>query len=108
MSWCAYFIPFLFVFSPALLMEGSWTTVALTFVKTGLGIFIGTIAVVGYLRAPIGPLWRVAYGVIAAMVLWPLAGGGLALAGAGALLAIAAIAYEVMRGRAPPIAKSAG
>ncbi|GIK79886.1 MAG: TRAP transporter fused permease subunit [Pseudorhodoplanes sp.] len=100
MSWCAYFIPFLFVFSPALLMQGSALEIIIAFANALLGIFMGTIAVVGYLKAPIAVPWRIAYGVIAALVLWPgeASPAGIPLGLLGIALAVVAIAYEILRG----------
>ncbi|MCZ7643436.1 MAG: TRAP transporter fused permease subunit [Pseudorhodoplanes sp.] len=100
MSWCAYFIPFLFVFSPALLMQGSALEIIIAFANALLGIFMGTIAVVGYLKAPIAVPWRIAYGVIAALVLWPgeASPAGIPFGLLGIALAVVAIAYEILRG----------
>jgi TRAP-type uncharacterized transport system fused permease subunit len=101
MSWCAYFIPFMFAYSPALIMRGSVDSVLLALGDALLGIFMGTMAVVGYFLAPIPVAYRVAYGVIAAMVLVPANAfaGGSYVAMAGVVLALAAILREIMRGR---------
>jgi TRAP transporter 4TM/12TM fusion protein len=102
MSWCAYLIPFMFAYSPALIMRGRGDQVVLALGDALLGILLGTMAVVGYFMAPIPAAWRVAYMVIAVMVLIPsnaFAGGGY-VAIAGVVLALVAIAREVMRGRA--------
>jgi TRAP transporter 4TM/12TM fusion protein len=102
MSWCAYLIPFMFAYSPALIMRGGVDSVVLALGDALLGIFLGTMAVVGYFTAPIPAAYRVAYMLIAVMVLVPsnaFAGGGY-VAIAGVVLALAAIAREVMRGRA--------
>ncbi len=53
MSWCAYLIPFMFAYSPALIMRGGIDSVALALGDALLGIFLGTMAVVGYFTAPI-------------------------------------------------------
>jgi TRAP transporter 4TM/12TM fusion protein len=101
MSWCAYIIPFMFAYSPALIMRGSVPSIVLALGDALLGIFLGTMAVVGYMTAPIPFVWRVAYMIIAVMVLIPdnAFPGGNYVAIAGVMLAFAAIAYEVMRGR---------
>ena len=102
MSWCAYLIPFMFAYSPALIMRGGIDSVLLALGDALLGIFLGTMAVVGYFTAPIPAAYRAAYMVIAVMVLVPpnAFAGGSYVAVAGVVLAFGAIAREVMRGRA--------
>jgi TRAP-type uncharacterized transport system fused permease subunit len=102
MSWCAYLIPFMFAYSPALIMRGGIDSVALALGDALLGIFLGTMAVVGYFTAPIPAAYRLAYMIIAVMVLAPsnAFAGGSYVAIVGVVLAFAAIAREVMRGRA--------
>ncbi len=101
MSWCAYLIPFMFAYSPALIMRGGIDSVALALADALLGIFLGTMAVVGYFMAPIPAAYRVAYMVVAVMVLVPANSfaGGAYVGAAGMVLAFAAIAREIMRGR---------
>ena len=102
MSWCAYLIPFMFAYSPALIMRGGIDSVALALGDALLGIFLGTMAVVGYFTAPIPAPYRLGYMIIAVMVLVPsnAFAGGSYVAIVGVVLALAAIAREVMRGRA--------
>jgi TRAP transporter 4TM/12TM fusion protein len=102
MSWCAYLIPFMFAYSPALIMRGGIDSVALALGDALLGIFLGTMAVVGYFTAPIPAAYRLAYMIIAVMVLVPsnAFAGGSYVAIVGVVLAFAAIAREVTRGRA--------
>ncbi len=102
MSWCAYLIPFMFAYSPALIMRGGMDSVALALGDALLGIFLGTMAVVGYFTAPIPASYRLGYMTIAVMVLVPsnAFAGGSYVAIVGVVLAFAAIAREVMRGRA--------
>src|SRR5258707_36517 len=67
MSWCAYFIPFMFAYSPELIMQGSVFAIVARLALCILGIFMGTIAVVGYFQAK-GPWgFRVAHAGIALM-----------------------------------------
>lgn len=101
LSWCAYFIPFMFAYSAPLLMIGSWTGVLVAFADAMLGIFLGTLAVVGYFMAPIPAPFRVLYAILAALVLLPSAAfGGTNMVGiAATAIGLAAIGYEIMRGR---------
>jgi TRAP transporter 4TM/12TM fusion protein len=96
MSWCAYFIPFLFAYSPALIMRGGAVAVVTALALALLGIFMGSMAVVGFFKAPIPAAVRVLYAAIAAAVLFPPTAvpGGYWINLAGTVAAIAAIAYE--------------
>lgn len=100
LSWCAYFIPFMFAYSPALLMDGSWLAVLAALADALLGIFMGTLAVVGYFKRRISVPLRVLCAVLAAAVLLPApAFGGTRLVGvAAAVAALAFIGYEIVRG----------
>jgi TRAP-type uncharacterized transport system fused permease subunit len=106
MGWCAYFIPFMFVYTPALVMNDTVPMIALHFMLVMLGIFIGTVAVVGHCFARVQALWRVGYGAVALMLLVQpkmFAGASYVIA-VGAVLAIAALIREALRGRAQPAA----
>jgi TRAP transporter 4TM/12TM fusion protein len=101
LSWCAYFIPFMFAYSAPLLMMGSWAAIAVAFADAVLGVFMGTLAVVGYFMAPISIPFRIGYAALAALVLLPPAafGGSSTVGIAATIAALAAIGYEIMRGR---------
>src|SRR5205085_10530574 len=58
MSWCAYFTPFMFAYSPELIMQGDPFAIALRLAVCLTGILMGTIAVVGYLQARIPVAFR--------------------------------------------------
>jgi TRAP-type uncharacterized transport system fused permease subunit len=73
-GWLAFVVPFLFVFSPTLLMQGSAVDVTLAALTAALGVWLGSIGLAGYfLRAVSWPM-RLAF----------LAAGILALIPAGA------------------------
>jgi hypothetical protein len=67
-----------------------------------LGIFMGTMAVVGYFLAPIAPPFRVLYGAIAVLLMIQpgMFEAAIWLNALGVAAAVAAIAYETMRVRA--------
>jgi len=52
-GWSAYIVPFLFVFSPSLLMSGHPLTIAWAVLTAALGVWMGTIGVVGYYSRPL-------------------------------------------------------
>jgi TRAP-type uncharacterized transport system fused permease subunit len=108
LSWCSYFIPFMFVYSPLLIMRGEPLAILLAVALAILGILMGTMAVVGFFAARIPVPYRVAYAAVALMLLAQPAmfDGAQYLNLAGVVLAAAAIAREVLRGRTPKLAES--
>ena len=67
-GWAAYIVPFLFAVSPSLLMQGDPLTIVWAVFTAALGIWLGTIGVVGYYAAPI-PAWLRALFVLAGVLL---------------------------------------
>lgn len=57
-AWSAYLVPFLFVASPSLLLQGSAVDVGLAALTATAGIWVVSIGIVGYFRRPLGPLVR--------------------------------------------------
>jgi TRAP-type uncharacterized transport system fused permease subunit len=55
-----FLVPFLFVYGPALLLEGSPAEVTLAAITALAGVTALAAAVVGWLRGPLGPLGRLA------------------------------------------------
>ncbi len=53
-GWAAYFIPFIFVASPALLLEGSWVEIIAAGAMSAVGIAAISAAMVGYLHERLG------------------------------------------------------
>jgi TRAP-type uncharacterized transport system fused permease subunit len=70
-GWSTFFIPFLFVLEPSLLMDGTPGSIAWNFIRNILGIWIGTAGIVGYALAPLSVPSRVLFGVIAIVILLP-------------------------------------
>ena len=58
-GWAAYLVPFLFVLSPPLLMNGSVFEICAAIACAAAGIWLGTIGVVGHFNAPVKPVQRV-------------------------------------------------
>jgi TRAP transporter 4TM/12TM fusion protein len=52
-GWAAYIVPFLFALSPSLLMQGPPLVVAWAVLTAALGIWLGTIGVVGHFYRPL-------------------------------------------------------
>ena len=70
-GWSAYIVPFLFVMSPNLLMQGHWFDVALACITATLGIYLVTVGVVGYMLRPVGPAFRLAFATSGILLMIP-------------------------------------
>ena len=101
-GWSAFIVPFLFVASPTLILIGSPAEIAQAIVTAFFGVWLVSIAMVGYFVRPLGWQSRILFGL----------GGMLALIPAGVFtdaywtdivgvgMGIVLIGYEVMRQRA--------
>jgi TRAP transporter 4TM/12TM fusion protein len=72
-GWIAYIVPFLFVFSPTLIMIGEPIYIAIDFVTAVAGIWLMSMGFVGYSMRPIGWPERVIYMLVGACLLAPIA-----------------------------------
>ena len=54
MGWVAYVIPFLFVLSPSLIMVGAPWKIALNAASATIGVYIASVAMMGYFTRPLG------------------------------------------------------
>lgn len=96
-GWTAYIIPFLFVFSPALIMKGNWYGIAVAVAAASAGVYGVSAGFAGYLNGPASRLVRVA-AVFAGGLL--LINPGIAgeraywLNAAGLLLLVAVLLYQ--------------
>ncbi|MGE5128903.1 MAG: TRAP transporter permease [Sphingomonadaceae bacterium] len=70
-GWSAYIVPFLFVFSPTLLMKGAPLLIAWNGLTAALGIWMGTIGVVGFFLERIGVAARALFVVAGVLLLIP-------------------------------------
>ncbi|MDO9524953.1 MAG: TRAP transporter fused permease subunit, partial [Gemmobacter sp.] len=104
-SWTAYIVPFLFVFSPTLLMQGSASAILLAVVTAAIGVWFISAGMIGYglRRMPIGV--RVSAVVGGSMLILPHELGAWAwgLNAAGLVLAALVLASEVVGRRAAPV-----
>ena len=60
-GWSAYIVPFLFVASPTLLMQGKPVDVALAVITAIMGVYLVSVAVAGFMTRPIGLALRMAF-----------------------------------------------
>ena len=100
-GWLAYVIPFAFVFSPGLTMNGGVGFIAITVATFVVGIFLVSIAMTAYFLRPVGPVARV-IACLTGLLLWIPVN---AFASAGILVAAAAasgillLAFEIVMSR---------
>jgi TRAP transporter 4TM/12TM fusion protein len=73
-GWSAYIVPFLFVMSPNLLMQGHPFDIALAFITASMGIYLVSVGVVGFMTRPIGPVLRVAFAAAGLLLMIPANG----------------------------------
>jgi TRAP transporter 4TM/12TM fusion protein len=62
-GWSAYIVPFLFVASPTLLLQGNPLDVGLAVATAMMGVYLVSVAVAGYMTRPIGVPLRGAFGI---------------------------------------------
>jgi TRAP transporter 4TM/12TM fusion protein len=72
-GWVAYIVPFLFVYSPTLIMIGDPLHIVIDFVTALVGIWLMSFGFVGYSMRPITWPERATYMVVGAMLLAPIA-----------------------------------
>jgi len=70
-GWAAYIVPFLFVVSPSLLMHGHPLVIAWAVLTAGIGIWLGTLGVVGFFYREIPPWQRALFIVAGVLALIP-------------------------------------
>ncbi len=101
-GWSTFFIPFLFVLEPALLMEGPAWLIAWHFARNLLGIFVGTAAIIGFCFGPLRLALRFALGAASLAILIPPNAfpGAEILDWFGLAGSLVALAIAYMRGRA--------
>jgi TRAP-type uncharacterized transport system fused permease subunit len=105
LGWPAFVLPFVFVWSPSLLLVGTRTEVGLAVASATVGVWLGSAAVAGHLLQPLAAGKRLAFAAAAAMLIVP--GRGFPGAGwvdlAGIALA-AALVWNEFRARRAAVA----
>ena len=97
LGWSAYVVPFLFVLSPTLILRGPADKVTIALVTASLGIWLVSIAVIGYFMRPVPVFMRLLFAAAGLLALIPAG----AFAGAeftdlaGAALGAALLGYEI-------------
>ena len=99
----AYIVPFVFVFHPALIFEGTWGQIVLATVTASAGVILLGIACAGYLFRSLGWGRRAVLILAALLLIMPPARGvpELVTDGAGLLLGALLILFERSQASAP-------
>jgi TRAP-type uncharacterized transport system fused permease subunit len=71
LAWVAYIVPFLFIYSPAMLLRGNWIEVLLAVVTAFVGTTAVSMAIIGYATRPIGAVERILFAVFGIMLMIP-------------------------------------
>jgi TRAP-type uncharacterized transport system fused permease subunit len=96
-GWTAFVVPFLFVLSPQLLLQGAPWAVALAAATAMAGVWLVSIALTGYFLRPLAAAWRAAFAVSGLMALIPAGAfpGAIYTDVAGMLAGLGLIGYEI-------------
>lgn len=68
-GWASFIIPFVFVSSPALLLQGSYFEIGQTLLLSLVGVMAVTAGIVGFWARALGPIYRLAFFVLGALAL---------------------------------------
>jgi len=101
-GWSTFVLPFLFVLTPSLLMDGPVHLIVWNFARVVFGLYIGTAALLGFALGPLTIPWRVLYGALSLLV-WlppdPFGAAGHTINLVGIAASIALLVVEHMRRR---------
>ena len=100
-GWTAYFVPFLFVFSPTLILIGDPKDIAINVTTAIIGTFFASLAVIGYLKRPMNPLIRLMFAAagLSAMLPYEIFAQAATMNIVGVGLGTLLIIYEVIKAR---------
>ena len=101
-GWSTFVLPFLFVLTPSLLMDGTATAIVWNLGRVLLGIFIGSAAMVGFAITALSTQARAKYGALALAVLVPPVAFAAApwINAIGVVVSVALLALDYTRSRA--------
>jgi TRAP transporter 4TM/12TM fusion protein len=70
-GWSTFILPFLFVLTPSLLMDGPTYLILWNLARILFGLFIGTAAVLGFALTMLSAPWRILYGFASLLIVLP-------------------------------------
>jgi TRAP transporter 4TM/12TM fusion protein len=100
-GWSAFIVPFLFVASPSLILIGPPAAIVQSVVTAFFGVWLVSIAIVGYFVRPVSWSLRILFGICGLLSLIPAGAftGGLYTDIIGVGLGIVLLGYEYLYGR---------
>ena len=102
-GWSTFILPFLFVLTPSLLMDGPSYLIVWNFCRILFGLFVGTAAIVGFALTPLTVPARLLYGALALPIVLPPESfaGGYYVNAAGIVGGIVAAGHRASAPRQP-------
>jgi TRAP transporter 4TM/12TM fusion protein len=70
-GWSTFVLPFLFVLTPSLLMDGPAHLIVWNFARIIFGLYVGTAAILGFALTMLSIPWRAVYSLAALLILLP-------------------------------------
>jgi len=70
-GWSTFILPFLFVLTPSLLMDGPAVEIVWNLLRVLFGLYVGTAAILGFSLTPLSRSMRWLYGLVAAGIVLP-------------------------------------
>ena len=103
MGWVAYVIPFVFVLSPTLLLVGAPWKIALNVTTATIGVYVASVAMVGYFTRPLGAVTRLLLAIGGLAAVFPDTAIGLSgiVDAAGISLSAVILGREYLAGGKP-------
>ena len=95
-GWTLFVVPFLFIFSPGLLMKGPIVFIVVDFIAAAAGVWFVAAAVMGYASRPLGIMGRLCYALTGICIFLPAdtLGSGRWINVAGVAMAVVVFAWE--------------
>jgi TRAP-type uncharacterized transport system fused permease subunit len=108
-GWSTFVLPFLFVLTPSLLMDGPSYLIVWNFVRILFALFVGTAAIIGFALTPLTVAWRFAYGLLALPIALPpeAVTGGYTINVIGIAAGIGLLVFHHLQRRNGPTATAA-
>jgi TRAP transporter 4TM/12TM fusion protein len=100
-GWTAYLVPFLFVYSPTLILFGDPADIVINVATAIIGTYLGSVAVIGYFSRKLNTVLRIVLGVagLGAMLPFDTFDGASAINITGVVIGCAIITFEIIAGK---------
>ena len=97
-GWTAYLVPFLFIYSPTLILFGEPGDIVINVSTAFFGTYLGSVAVIGYFSRRLNTILRIVLGAagLAAMLPFEAFDGAMTVKISGVVVGCAIILYEII------------